>query len=962
MKGLRFLRTSLPLGLALTLNLKLCPMAYAQGSYTVSPSSIDFGEQSIEFTSVAQAVTVTNTGTTKIVVNSFNVSPSPFQFSAGSAPWTIGPGGQWVWAVDFAPKTAGTFNGQLTLNITGLPPAVIPLKGTGFSTNAIATVSPSSIAFANQPVGSSATQTFTVTNTGTSNLTVTQVNGSSLFFTVTGFDQTTSLAPGNSLPLTVAFTPTAEVPYTGTAQITYKEVPANGVSLSGAGVAAPQLTVTSLSTLPTAIQQSAYLATLTSAGGVGQVTWALAPGSQLSGGLTLSSAGSITGTLIPSVGVGNHSFTVQATDSNQPPTTVQKLLTLPVDAPTGAQCNNITWNIPGTTMPIVAVTDLGAGTYLGVEGGLYPGGSNVRPAADDAAGVGIAQQIEPLDSNGNPDPDGQYVMLTIGESIADYESGRFELFASADPAKNSHLVVVDGAMAGESASYLADAGSSFWTTILSYRLPNAGVNANQVVVVWVEAIDGGPSGSFPGDMTQLQGWYESIAQVIHNFFPNLKLAYYSTRIYGGYSIPGGGDPEPYAYETGYAVRGIVEDQLNGDPALNYNPALGPVLAPWLSWGPYYWANGLLGRADGLVWSCADFKKNDGFHPDTSGQNKVADAMLNYFKTDDTATPWFLAPEGPVVVLSPASLTFANQSVGTTSGSETITLTNTGIGTLSISSMSLTGANPGDFAETNTCGTSVAAGANCSINVTFTPAATGTRTASLSIADNGPGSPQAITLAGTGVGGSPSVTLSPTSVTFATQAVGTTSGAQVVTLTNTGSGSLSITSISIAGTNPSDFAETNTCGTSVAAGANCTISITFDPLGPNTRTATVSISDNASGSPQTVPLTGVGTAVQLVPASLNFASQTVGTTSPAQTVTLSNLLSKRLTVSGLRIAGTNPGDFAETNTCGSGVPAMGNCTISVTFTPKATGTRTASLSITDTGGGSPQTVPLSGNGI
>jgi hypothetical protein len=958
MTTLRFLGARISTGLALSLG--LCATANAQLKFTVSPSSLNFGSQSVQFASAPESVTVYNTGTEDVVVTSYSVSPSQFEMTTGEAPWTIHPGDQWVWGVAFAPDSAQTFSGQLTLTITGYGPYVIPLSGTGFTSAAVAGLSTSSLAFGQQTVGTSSSQTITVSNTGTSSLTVSKVNESSLSFTVTGFVPSTVLNPGASLSLPITFTPSAAQPYTGTLTFTYKEIAPNGVTLSGTGSAPAQLTITTLTLLPEAVQQAPYLAALSSTGGVGAVTWAPAPGSQLPSGLTLSSSGSISGTLGASASLGNHSFTVQATDSNQPPTTVTKLLTLSVVAATGAECNNISWDVTGTTTPLVAITDLGTGTYFGVEGGLYPDGSNVRPASDDAAGVGLAHEIVPLDSNGNYDPNGKYAILGLGESIANDEFDDFLSYAAVEPTKNPYLVVVDGAMGGEEAIDLAQVGSVFWSAIFGYRLPDAGVSPSQVVAVWVEAINGGETGSFPGDIISLQADYETIAQVLHNYFPNLKMAYFSTRSYGGYSIPGGGDPEPYAYDTGYAVRGMIEDQLNGLPSLNYDPTLGPVMAPWLSWGSYYWANGLLGSSDGLVWACPDYQ-SDGIHPSASGRNKVADSLLNFFKTDDTTTPWFVAPSGPAVALSSPSLTFASQNIGTTSAAQTVTLTNVGIATLTLTSVNVTGANPGDFAQTNTCGTSVAVGGTCTINVTFTPAAAGARTASVSIADNGPGSPQAITLAGTGVGGSPSVTLSPTSVTFATQAVGTTSGAQVVTLTNTGSGSLSITSISIAGTNPSDFGETNTCGTSVAAGASCAISVTFAPLGSNTRTATASINDNASGSPQTVPLTGVGTAVQLAPASLSFASQTVGTTSPAQTVTLSNLLSNKLTISSVRITGTNPGDFGETNTCGSSVPAKGSCTISVTFTPAAIGVRTAAVSISDSGGGSPQTVPLTGTG-
>ena len=312
-------------------------------------------------------------------------------------------------------------------------------------------------------------------------------------------------------------------------------------------------------------------------------------------------------------------------------------------------------------------------------------------------------------------------------------------------------------------------------------------------------------------------------------------------------------------------------------------------------------------------------------------------------------------------LSPPSMTFASQALGTTSSAQAVTLTNSGGTTLNITSIALTGANASDFAQTNNCGASVTTGTNCTISVTFTPAACGTRTAAVTLTDNAAGSPQTVSLSGTGTAAVAS--LSPTSLAFGNQSVGATSAAQTLTLSNTGTAALSITSLALTGSNASDFAQTNTCGSSVAASGNCTISVTFKPSASGSRTASVSITDNASGSPQTVGLSGTGTAVvvSLSPTSLAFGNQSVGTTSAPQTVTLSNTGNAALSITSLALTGTNASDFAQTNTCGSSVAASGNCTISVTFKPSASGSRTASVSITDTASGSPQTVSLSGTG-
>jgi hypothetical protein len=202
-----------------------------------------------------------------------------------------------------------------------------------------------------------------------------------------------------------------------------------------------------------------------------------------------------------------------------------------------------------------------------------------------------------------------------------------------------------------------------------------------------------------------------------------------------------------------------------------------------------------------------------------------------------------------------------------------------------------------------------------------------------------------------------VTFLPTNLTFATQLIGTSSVSQPVTLTNIGGQKLAITRIA-ASTN---FSQTNNCGSSVKAGASCTITVTFKPNATGTLTGAITITDNAANGAQTVSLTGVGTAVTLQPSGLAFGSHTVGTTSPPQTVTVTNYGSRALTIQSIHITGTDALDFAQTTNCGSTVRAGGTCTINVTFTPTDLGKMTAKLFVADDGGASPQKVSLTGTG-
>jgi hypothetical protein len=217
-----------------------------------------------------------------------------------------------------------------------------------------------------------------------------------------------------------------------------------------------------------------------------------------------------------------------------------------------------------------------------------------------------------------------------------------------------------------------------------------------------------------------------------------------------------------------------------------------------------------------------------------------------------------------------------------------------------------------------------------------------------------------------VSAAPVVSLSATSLDFGSQTTGLATSAKSIVITNTGNAGLTISSIGVSGTNSTDFVQTNNCGTSVSAAASCTINIVFTPGAPGSRSATLVITDNASGSPRNVALTGSGTAVtgpavSLSASSLTFSSQTVGSSSAAQSVRLSNSGTASLSITAISLTGSNAGDFAQTNTCGSSVAAAGSCTINVTFNPVAAGTRTATLSIIDNAAGSPHTLSLSGTG-
>jgi hypothetical protein len=632
-----------------------------------SPSSLSFGNEYVGLVSGSKTLTISNLLTTDAIIQTVGFSCSQYGLASGVAPFTltVGPPDPIThYSVFFQPDSAAAFNCDFIISMWDGTNVNVPITGTGVTTTAVASVSPSSLKFPNQPLGStSAPQTVTVTNTGGSSVNVTAITLSPPSFTIGPVTLPFTIAKaGGTLSIPVYYTPSAATSEIGAIDITYNSLPDQGATLSGNGVAATALSISTLPTLPIATQNAAYEMSLAATGSAGPFSWALASGSTLPTGLTLSSAGTISGTLATSVGTGTYTFTIDVTDTTTHKT-ASALFSLTVFANLGDNCNDISFDVPGTSTPMVALTDLGTGTYQGSEGGLYPNGSNVRPTPHDSDGVTFAKAIQPLDSNGNPSPTGKYVLMALGESTLQNEFNRFLPIANSDPAKNASLKIVNGAQGGATPKDFANINSYYWGMVLNNYLPQNGVTAKQVVAVVIEDTDGIATGTFPSDITTLQSEYESIMNNLYTLFPNLKLVYFGTRVYGGYSngVGKADNPEPYAYEVGFAVKWAIGDQINGNANLNYNPALGPVVAPWMSWGSYYWSNGMLGRSDGLIWDCADFSA-DGTHPASStgrlGQLKVATALLNFLKTDDTTTPWYLVP---TLALTP---TAGNNQTGT----------------------------------------------------------------------------------------------------------------------------------------------------------------------------------------------------------------------------------------------------------------------------------------------------------
>jgi hypothetical protein len=290
------------------------------------------------------------------------------------------------------------------------------------------------------------------------------------------------------------------------------------------------------------------------------------------------------------------------------------------------------------TSKLRALTLLGTDEYKGHKGGLYPDGKNDRPAAHEAAGLALAKKVQPLGADGKPAADGKIVLLSIGMSNTTQEFSAFLKIANADNDKNPKLVLVDGAQGGQTAARIKDPDANFWT-VVDERLKKANVTREQVQVVWIKEADARPTEGWPKYAETLRDEMRQIVQGLPKRFPNIKLAYLSSRTYGGYA-KSPLNPDPYAYESGFSVKWLIEEQIKGDAALAFDPAKGEMKAPWLSWGPYLWANGTQKNPDGLFYEESDFG-GDGTHPSANGQRKVAESLLKFFKTDTTAKLWFV---------------------------------------------------------------------------------------------------------------------------------------------------------------------------------------------------------------------------------------------------------------------------------------------------------------------------------
>jgi hypothetical protein len=317
-----------------------------------------------------------------------------------------------------------------------------------------------------------------------------------------------------------------------------------------------------------------------------------------------------------------------------------------------------------TSVGFTPINDLGSGLYLGqFQGGLYPGGANQAPEAHAAEGLARALSIQPLDADGQPDPNGKYVLMSLGMSNTTQE------FCSAGGGQNcdpwtfmgqaanhpdvnaTHLVIANGARGGQAAATWDSPDDFNYDRVRDEVLAPQGLTEAQVQIIWIKQANAGPQASLPdsnADAYILEGLLGDIVRACRVRYPNLQMAFLSSRIYAGYADTPL-NPEPYAYETGYSVKWLIEAQIDQMAGGGVDGIAGDLdysdgTAPWLAWAPYLWADGLTPRSDSLIWECQDFQ-SDGTHPAQSGEENVGTLLLDFFLNSPFSAPWFFDEGG-----------------------------------------------------------------------------------------------------------------------------------------------------------------------------------------------------------------------------------------------------------------------------------------------------------------------------
>lgn len=893
---------------------------------SLSPQLLSFGKQILNTTSAAQALILTNSGNANLNLSGITSSGDFAQTNNCIA--TIAPGGSCVINATFTPTAPGSRSGSLIIN-SNAGNIGVPLSGAGVS--AVATTNPASVSLGSEMTGSTTSPQTVILTAGINPLQISSIAASG------DFAQTNAcgvlLAAGASCAIQITFTPTIQGAESGSLTITSNEGTLS-VPLSGSAI------TRAANTIYVPVDQPTIQAGI-SAASTGQ-TVSVFPGtykehiSFLGKAITVTSTdgpaattidGGLTGTVATfSTGEGTSSVLSGFTITRGTSTFEGGGILISSASPTISN-NVITFNqgcqgvgiAVGFGSPIIQNNTISHNTETTCSGGDGAGIS--------LRGAGTPQILNNIitDNTISPGGDGGAIASnaaspTISGNIIQRNSvfndgGGISIFNSADATITQNLITDNHAT--------GNGGGIFWgvpsgdrgpiavnNTIAGNTATNGSAIYSQGFVANVQIYNNILVGSNGVPALDCDGTFSSTSPILAN-----NDAFFS----GASGFAG-----TCATASGTNGNVSVDPQFVDSFGGNYHlQATSPVIDAGNNAAPNLPVMDLDGNpriAFGSASTCSD--------------------------TVDLGAYEFVLVTTPAATLSPASLDFGIQPVGTTSASQQFTLTATQ-GCVSASSITTSG----DFTQTNNCSSPLGTGNSCAIQVSFAPTVRGSRTGSLSITANG--SPLASSLSGQG--GFASTSFSPVSVSFGNQRVQTTSAAQTVTLTNAGNIGLQISGISISG----PFSQSNTCPATLAAGTSCTMSVTFAPVAIRAASGALTLSSNNSSSPDNVPLTGTGIApIAVLTPSLTFGAQNVGTTS-SQVATLTNNGNAPLNISGV----ITSGDFTAFSACPAALAPQTSCSVQVSFTPSAAGARTGSLVITDDDPAGPQQITsLTGTGL
>jgi hypothetical protein len=977
----------------------------AAQTITITPSSLVFADEPVGQTTAAKQIIVTNTGDFPVtfdrIVESGNfritsATCTTLSFRTPPATCTI--------SVVFTPTATGARTGSIVLtdSATGSPQTV-SLSGNGLTASTTATLSPATLSFNNQPVGlASNTQNVVLTNTGN-----VPINLASATFTGTNpgdFGQTNSCIPGSITPtrtciVTVTFTPTATGSRTATLSIA-DDAGTQTVALSGTGTTA---------------NVSIGFAPATTMTFQAQATGTTSPTQNL----VVANNGNEPLTISNIVIAGNYTLVYNPCITTiQPNVSCTMQVNYVPTGTTGTQLGTITFtDNAGTLTQVVNLTGQNVATGPAIK--LTPAGLAfaILPIGTTSAAQTVsvnntsASTVTGL-SVGNPVPATDFAIASgsnnCGTSLNAAATCSFQVtFDPTAAGSRAATITVSNSAANQTlnlagfgetstlSAYVKDSSLVFPNQVIATTSANQNITLTNNGDVPLTIASVGISGANMGDFTQSNSC--PIAPSTLNAGTSCNVGMTFTPSASGNRTAtvtitdnAPGSPRNIAVSgIGLtAAQGLEIDrkvvvfpsesvgsnvnQPNPQTVTLTNTGNSPVTISSIvsSSAAFVVSNSCPvspstlppGPTGNTCTFSVTFTPSAAGH--ASGTVTITDSAPGASPT--VAVSGTGLTDTKTVAVTPASLVFIPQLVGTTSATQSVTVNNTGNANITMNSVTVTG----NYSITsNGCPATyvLTPATNCSISIAFTPLQAKVLTGTLTITDTATSPTQKVTLTGTGIASTSEISLSQTSVVFDQQVVGVPSQQQTVYYYNQSNAAVSITSV----TPPaSDFTlPSNSCSGSIGALSYCYIKIVFNPTTTGLRTGTIVIADSAPGSPRTINLSGTGVSAAapqatLTPTSLTFASQALGTTSPAQNINLTNSGEASMTVTGISLAGSNPGDYAQTNTC-QPVPftltAGFSCTISVTFKPLATGTRTASVSIADNAAGTPQTVALSGTG-